>query len=165
MSVSNIILLGAHNIKFSGGSRPRAVHRGESVPRITWPGPHVSRPVDPPAYTTHSHSEQTLHLTTELMNGCGVCMETSLSHQACLIFSQISLQFQSKSHRRRRTTCVGSYQQWLAWNSASLLWGIWFEKDQIKRIPSVDSLVLTPDPHSLGPRLSWEGASKNSSYK
>lgn len=52
------------------------------------------------------------------------------------------------------------------------LQGIWFGKDQIKRIPSVDSLLLTPDPHSAGPRFSWEeeeeeegGRSKNSVYK
>lgn len=37
------------------------------------------------------------------------------------------------------------------------LQGIWFGKDQIKRIPSVDSLLLTPDPHSAGPRLQLGG--------
>lgn len=93
-----------------------------------------------------------------------VCMETSLSHLACLNFSISAIPFK-KNLQRRKTVCVGSYQRWLAWSPASFLWGIWFEKDQIKRIPSVDSLVLTPDPHSLGPWLSWEGASKNSSYK
>lgn len=111
-----------------------------------------------PTPLTHTLPNNT-HLTTHLMNGCRVCMETSLSHLACLNFS-IALLFRSKNHQRRPTVHVGSSQQWLAF-----LWGIWFEKDQIKRIPSVDSLMLTPDPHSLGPWLSWEGASKNSSYK
>lgn len=92
-SVSNIILLGVRNIKFSGRCRRHAVHGGESVPRLTWPGPHVSRPANPPAHTTHYLQYKQLLLTAEVMNECKVCMATSLKTQAFLLRSHRQLQY------------------------------------------------------------------------